>query len=161
MNNNTLACRTIRELLSDLDDPYTRFITPQQFAAMMVFDPTGIGLNLGSTDEYQRKVGFDSPVEQYPADVRLWLQPVKQWCCWLSVNQPAALKLCCRLGTQKSDIVSGVRQPLWSTLQSVSFSCFTARLCLRVSSGTVSILCLWTLLSTRWAALAAILCDKH
>ena len=37
---------------------------------MMVFDPTGVGMNLGSTDEYQRKVGFDDPVEQQPQNVR-------------------------------------------------------------------------------------------
>lgn len=58
-----LYCRSIRQLLVDgVGDPYTRFITPQQFEAMGVYDVTGVGMNLGSTDEYSRKVGFDRPV---------------------------------------------------------------------------------------------------
>ena len=70
--------RAIRELLAGLEDPFTRFVTPQQFQALMVFDVTGVGLNLGSTDEFQRKVGFDRPVESYPSDVSPQLE--QAWC---------------------------------------------------------------------------------
>ena len=63
--------RAIRQLLSEgVGDPYTRFITPQQFEAMGVYDVTGVGMNLGSTDEYARKVGFDRPTEQLSQEVR-------------------------------------------------------------------------------------------
>ena len=71
------ASRAIRELLAGLEDPFTRFVTPQQFQALMVFDVTGVGLNLGSTDEFQRKVGFDRPVESYPSDVRPQLEQMR------------------------------------------------------------------------------------
>ena len=55
--------------MDGIGDPYTRFITPQQFEAMAVYDVTGVGMNLGSTDEYSRKVGFDRAVEGLPTQV--------------------------------------------------------------------------------------------
>ena len=68
--NDVPASREIRQLLVEgIGDPYTRFITPQQFEAMGVYDVTGVGLNLGSTDEYSRKVGFDRPAETLPQQV--------------------------------------------------------------------------------------------
>ena len=36
---------------------------------MGIYDTTGVGLNLGSTDEYSRKVGFDRPVDDLPQQV--------------------------------------------------------------------------------------------
>lgn len=79
--------RAIRKLLVEgVGDPYTRFVTPQQFEAMSVFDVTGIGLNLGSTDDYSRKVGFDRPTDELSPEV--W-SPVAYpgfcLCFWLSM----------------------------------------------------------------------------
>jgi hypothetical protein len=36
-------------------DPYCRFITPGEFASMRKYDVTGVGLNLGTGEEYVRK----------------------------------------------------------------------------------------------------------
>ncbi len=38
-----------------LSDPYCRFITPGELAAMKKYDVTGIGLNLGTGPEYMVK----------------------------------------------------------------------------------------------------------
>ena len=66
-NNNRLkdvpaARRAARRLLAfSLPDPYSRFLSPEEFAAMARYDVTGVGLNLGSADEYERKVGERPP----------------------------------------------------------------------------------------------------
>ncbi|KAK9797379.1 hypothetical protein WJX73_007798 [Symbiochloris irregularis] len=72
------AHRAIKKLLVEgVGDPYTRFVTPQQFEGMSVFDVTGIGLNLGSTDDYSRKVGFDRPADQLSPEAIWVLATVK------------------------------------------------------------------------------------
>lgn len=56
------ARRAARRLLAfQLSDPYSRFLSPEEFAAMARYDITGVGLNLGSADEYERKVGERPP----------------------------------------------------------------------------------------------------
>ena len=42
-------------------DPYTRLIPPEEFAAMARYDVTGVGLNLGTAEEYVRKTGRALP----------------------------------------------------------------------------------------------------
>lgn len=37
----------IRSMLSSLNDPYTRFLTPDQFSQLTKYDVTGIGMNVG------------------------------------------------------------------------------------------------------------------
>ena len=50
--------RAIRQMLADgISDPYCRFITPTELAVMKKYDVTGVGLNLGTADEYVRKTG--------------------------------------------------------------------------------------------------------
>jgi carboxyl-terminal processing protease len=41
------AYSTIRGMLATLDDPYTRFLTPNQFTELSKYDVTGVGLNIG------------------------------------------------------------------------------------------------------------------
>jgi hypothetical protein len=50
-------------LAQGVSDPYCRFIEPGDFAAMKKYDVTGVGLNLGTAEEYVKKtvgrgVGF-------------------------------------------------------------------------------------------------------
>jgi hypothetical protein len=45
----------IRELLASLRDPYTRFVPPPDFAAMAKYDVSGVGLNLGTAEEFANK----------------------------------------------------------------------------------------------------------
>ena len=56
------AHRAVRRMLAfGLDDPYTRFLSPDEFRAMARYDVTGVGLNLGTGDEYERRVGHPLP----------------------------------------------------------------------------------------------------
>eukprot|EP00271_Cylindrocystis_brebissonii_P008372 TRINITY_DN2257_c0_g1_i1.p1 TRINITY_DN2257_c0_g1~~TRINITY_DN2257_c0_g1_i1.p1 ORF type:complete len:862 (-),score=108.08 TRINITY_DN2257_c0_g1_i1:393-2978(-) len=41
------AYATISQMLSSLHDPYTRFLSPEQFSQLAKYDITGIGLNIG------------------------------------------------------------------------------------------------------------------
>lgn len=38
-----------------LPDPYCRWVPPSEFAAMKKYDVTGVGLNLGTGEEYVKK----------------------------------------------------------------------------------------------------------
>lgn len=38
-----------------LPDPYCRWVPPGEFAAMKKYDVTGVGLNLGTAEEYVKK----------------------------------------------------------------------------------------------------------
>ena len=52
----------IRQMLADgLADPYCRFITAAELEGMKKYDVTGVGLNLGTADEYERKTGRKLP----------------------------------------------------------------------------------------------------
>ncbi|WPT15248.1 Carboxyl-terminal-processing peptidase 1 [Picochlorum sp. SENEW3] len=48
----------IREMLLTLKDPYTRFLSADEFSAMSKYDISGVGLNLGTKDDLQEKTGL-------------------------------------------------------------------------------------------------------
>lgn len=63
------AYRAVREMLQTLDDPYTRFLDPEQFKSMQIDtsgELTGVGLTLG-IDEKTKKLTVVSPIEDSPA----------------------------------------------------------------------------------------------
>lgn len=63
------AYEAIREVLEDLDDPYTRFLDPDQFASMQIDtsgELTGVGITLGMDQETDQLVVV-SPIEDSPA----------------------------------------------------------------------------------------------
>ena len=45
-------------LAQGLSDPYTRLITPAEFAAMQMYDISGVGLNISDAGELARKTSF-------------------------------------------------------------------------------------------------------
>lgn len=54
--------RAVREMLArGTSDPYTRFLGPGEFAKMAKYDVTGVGLNLGSGEDFTRKTGLALP----------------------------------------------------------------------------------------------------
>ncbi|KZL49850.1 MULTISPECIES: carboxyl-terminal processing protease CtpC [Cyanophyceae] len=63
------AYTSIREMLKKLDDPYTRFMDPQEFKNMQVDtsgELTGIGITI-SQDEETKKIVVISPIDDTPA----------------------------------------------------------------------------------------------
>jgi carboxyl-terminal processing protease len=63
------AYKSIREMLKKLDDPYTRFMDPEEFKNMQVDtsgELTGIGIQIG-LDEKTKKLTVISPIEDTPA----------------------------------------------------------------------------------------------
>jgi carboxyl-terminal processing protease len=63
------AYRAVREMLKTLDDPYTRFMDPEQFKSMQIDtsgELTGVGIQLGM-DEETKKLTVVSPIEDSPA----------------------------------------------------------------------------------------------
>ncbi len=63
------AYRAVREMLQTLDDPYTRFLDPEQFKSMQIDtsgELSGVGLTLG-IDEETKKLTVVSPIEDSPA----------------------------------------------------------------------------------------------
>ncbi len=63
------AYRAVREMLKNLDDPYTRFMDPEQFKSMQIDtsgELTGVGIQLGM-DEKTKKLTVVSPIEDSPA----------------------------------------------------------------------------------------------
>ena len=48
-------------LADGISDPYCRFITPGELAGMKKYDVTGVGLNLGTAEEFERKTGKELP----------------------------------------------------------------------------------------------------
>ncbi|MGB3616035.1 MAG: carboxyl-terminal processing protease CtpC [Elainellaceae cyanobacterium] len=63
------AYTAIREMLDTLDDPYTRFMDPQEFRNMQIDtsgELTGVGIQL-SQDEETNKLVVVSPIEDTPA----------------------------------------------------------------------------------------------
>jgi len=57
------ARRAVRALLAFglKGDPYTRYAPPSEFTGMARYDLTGVGLNLGTGDEFERKTGERPP----------------------------------------------------------------------------------------------------
>jgi carboxyl-terminal processing protease len=63
------AYQAIREMLKKLDDPYTRFMNPEEFKNMQVEtsgELTGVGIQL-TQDEQTKKLVVISPIEDTPA----------------------------------------------------------------------------------------------
>lgn len=68
-SNREDAYKAIREMLSKLDDPYTRFMDPQEFQNMQIDtsgELTGVGIQL-SQDEKTKELVVVSPIEGTPA----------------------------------------------------------------------------------------------
>ncbi len=68
-NNNEEAYTAIREMLERLDDPYTRFMDPEEFESMQIDTRgrlTGVGIQL-SQDEETKELVVVSPIEGSPA----------------------------------------------------------------------------------------------
>jgi len=62
LRDSPAAYRAIREMLAKgTSDPYTRFITPEEFESMRKYDVTGVGLHLGTAEEFVRKTGLRLP----------------------------------------------------------------------------------------------------
>ena len=63
------AYKAIREMLKQLDDPYTRFMDPEEFQNMQIDtsgELTGVGIQLAQ-DEETKKLMVISPIEDSPA----------------------------------------------------------------------------------------------
>ncbi len=68
-NNREEAYVAIREMLEELEDPYTRFMDPQEFRNMQIDtsgELTGVGIQL-SQDEETNELIVVSPIEDTPA----------------------------------------------------------------------------------------------
>jgi len=53
------AHSAVRRMMSQLKDPYSRFISPEEFSAMVKYDVSGVGLNLGTLEELKAKTGLE------------------------------------------------------------------------------------------------------
>ncbi|MEC4815224.1 MAG: S41 family peptidase [Scytonema sp. PMC 1069.18] len=68
-SNKEEAYKSIRAMLKRLDDPYTRFMDPEEFKNMQVDtsgELTGIGIQIG-LDEKTKKLTVIAPIEDTPA----------------------------------------------------------------------------------------------
>jgi carboxyl-terminal processing protease len=68
-SNKQEAYKSIREMLKKLDDPYTRFMDPNEFKSLQVDtsgELTGIGIQMG-LDEKTKKLTVIAPIEDTPA----------------------------------------------------------------------------------------------
>ena len=57
-------------LAKGTSDPYTRFITPEEFESMRKYDVTGVGLHLGTAEEFVRKTGLQLPAGHEESEVQ-------------------------------------------------------------------------------------------
>lgn len=67
--NNEEAYKAIREMLQKLNDPYTRFMDPEEFKSMQVDtsgELTGIGIQIAQ-DEKTKQLTVIAPIEDTPA----------------------------------------------------------------------------------------------
>jgi carboxyl-terminal processing protease len=67
--NNQEAYKSIQEMLKKLDDPYTRFMDPEEFKNMQVDtsgELTGIGIQIG-LDEKTKNLTVIAPIDDTPA----------------------------------------------------------------------------------------------
>lgn len=70
LRDSPAAYRAIREMLAKgTSDPYTRFITPEEFESMRKYDVTGVGLHLGTAEEYVKKTGLQLPPGHQESEV--------------------------------------------------------------------------------------------
>ena len=68
-NNKEEAYEAIREMLGKLDDPYTRFMNPEEFQNMRIDtsgELTGVGIQIAKDEETDRLIVI-SPIEDTPA----------------------------------------------------------------------------------------------
>lgn len=68
-SNKQEAYKSIREMLKKLNDPYTRFMDPEEFKSLQVDtsgELTGIGIQMG-LDEKTKKLTVIAPIEDTPA----------------------------------------------------------------------------------------------
>lgn len=64
------AYKSIREMLKKLDDPYTRFMNPEEFKSLQVDtsgELTGIGIQIGPDEKNGKKLTVIAPIEGTPA----------------------------------------------------------------------------------------------
>lgn len=54
----SVAHSAIREMVLRLRDPYSRFLSPNEFSAMSKYDISGVGLNLGTKTDLKDKTGL-------------------------------------------------------------------------------------------------------
>lgn len=70
LRDSPAAYRAIREMLAKgTSDPYTRFITPEEFESMRKYDVTGVGLHLGTAEEFVKKTGLQLPPGHQESEV--------------------------------------------------------------------------------------------
>lgn len=67
--------RAVREMLAKglPSDPYSRFLTPGEFSKMVKYDVTGVGLNLGTGDDFTRKTGLSLPKGRENVSGGVWV----------------------------------------------------------------------------------------
>ena len=68
-NSKEEAYKAIREMLEQLDDPYTRFMDPQEFQNMQIDtsgELTGVGIQI-TKDEETKELTVVAPIEDTPA----------------------------------------------------------------------------------------------
>lgn len=68
--NKEEAYKSIREMLKKLDDPYTRFMNPEEFKSLQVDtsgELTGIGIQIGLDEKNGKKLTVIAPIEDTPA----------------------------------------------------------------------------------------------
>jgi carboxyl-terminal processing protease len=53
------AHSAVRRMVSQLKDPYSRFLSPEEFSSMVKYDVSGVGLNLGTLEELKVKTGLE------------------------------------------------------------------------------------------------------
>ncbi|KAL3138941.1 hypothetical protein ABBQ32_005754 [Trebouxia sp. C0010 RCD-2024] len=74
LRDSPAAYRAIREMLAKgTSDPYTRFITPEEFESMRKYDVTGVGLHLGTAEEYVKKTGLQLPPGHQESEEGIWV----------------------------------------------------------------------------------------
>lgn len=57
MLNTVCLQRAVREMLSTgVRDPYTRFVPEDEFAALQKYDISGVGLNVGTAEDFVKNV---------------------------------------------------------------------------------------------------------
>ncbi|EFJ30320.1 hypothetical protein SELMODRAFT_33876, partial [Selaginella moellendorffii] len=78
--NRKAAYSAIREMLATLDDPFTRFLTPDEFSQTSKYDITGVGLNIGEVPDENGQIQLRvlGIVLQSPAELA-GIQQVGQW----------------------------------------------------------------------------------
>lgn len=79
LSSPAAAHRAVKDMLAQgLRDPFSRFISPKEFESMLDYDVTGVGLNLGTAEEFKRKVGPDFPPGRENAEDGIWILGIIQ-----------------------------------------------------------------------------------